>query len=172
MPTIAQTYEPAVSLDKLKPDPANPNEGDVGAISQSIEENGFYGAVIAAKDGTIVAGEHRWRAAAAVGETTVPVLRLKVSAAQARKILLVDNRTAELARRDDVKLAALLREMVEDAGSVDALAGTGYDGDDLDELVARMADNQPPSGFPELNENLPTQHRCPKCGFEWSGQPA
>ena len=28
---------------------------------------------------------------------------------------------------------------------------------------------EPPEEFPPVDEDLPTEHRCPKCGYEWSG---
>lgn len=27
-----------------------------------------------------------------------------------------------------------------------------------------------PDQFPEFDEDIPTQHRCPKCNYEWSGK--
>jgi site-specific DNA-methyltransferase (adenine-specific) len=134
---IAQTYEEAVPLERLTPSPENVNEGDVGAIAESIQTNGFYGSVIAQRSsGTIIAGEHRWRAAQATGGETVPVIWLDVDDEQARRIRLVDNRTTRLGRDDEARLAELLTEL---AATDLGLAGTGYDGDDLDQLLADVA---------------------------------
>ena len=65
---LADGYEldPAVPLGDLRPHPKNPNQGDVGAIVESIETVGFYGTVTAQKPrngrkhGRILAGEHRY----------------------------------------------------------------------------------------------------------------
>jgi hypothetical protein len=136
---IAQTYEEAVPLERLTPSPENINEGDVGAIAESIQTNGFYGSVIAQRSsGTIIAGEHRWRAAQATGGETVPVIWLDVDDEQARRIRLVDNRTTRLGRDDEARLAELLTEL---AATDLGLAGTGYDGDDLDQLLADTIDS-------------------------------
>jgi hypothetical protein len=27
-----------------------------------------------------------------------------------------------------------------------------------------------PSEFPEADEDIETEHQCPKCGYEWSGK--
>ncbi|GAA3995316.1 hypothetical protein GCM10022631_01890 [Deinococcus rubellus] len=59
----------------------------------------------------------------------------------ALKILLVDNRTAELGQRDEEAVAALLQEML---GSGDGLIGTGYDAGDLDQLLASLQGDAPP----------------------------
>lgn len=61
---INQSTE-TVALDALRPHPRNPRQGNIGAIHDSITANGFYGQVVAQKStGFILAGNHRWRAAA------------------------------------------------------------------------------------------------------------
>jgi hypothetical protein len=30
-------------------------------------------------------------------------------------------------------------------------------------------DDSPPEEFKSYDENLATEHTCPKCGYEWSG---
>jgi hypothetical protein len=42
MKLLNQKYEEAVLISTLIPHPQNPNKGDVSAISESIEANGFY----------------------------------------------------------------------------------------------------------------------------------
>ena len=37
-------------------------------------------------------------------------------------------------------------------------------------VAARDADEpSAPEDFPEVDENVPTEHQCPKCGYRWSG---
>ena len=67
--------------------------------------------------------------------TEVPVYWVDVDDATARRILLADNRTNDLATYDDAVLAELLTALAED----DDLLGSGYDGDDLDDLLADIA---------------------------------
>jgi DNA modification methylase len=123
-------------LDDLTPHPANPRQGDVGAIHQSIEANGFYGAVIVQKStGYVLAGNHRMQAAAHAGATSLPVIEVDVDDATATRILLADNRTNDVATYDQDALAGLLKSLAEDGG----LAGSGYDGDDVDALLADIA---------------------------------
>lgn len=124
------------SLDAVRPHPRNPRQGDVGAISVSINENGFYGAIIAQRStGYILAGNHRYQAAIAAGADRIPVQWVDVDDAHALRILLADNRTNDVASYDDAALAELLTELAEDGG----LTGTGYDGDDLDQLLNDLA---------------------------------
>lgn len=123
-------------VDELTPHPSNPRQGDVGAIHGSIEANGFYGALVVQKStGYILAGNHRLQAAVHAGATSVPVIEVDVDDETATRILLADNRTNDLASYDEDALAALLTGLAE-AGGLD---GTGYDGDDVDRLLADVA---------------------------------
>ena len=126
----------SVALGKLKPHPRNPRQGDVGAIHQSIEANGFYGAVVAQKStGHVLAGNHRLLAAKHTNAEEIPVMWVDVDDATALRILLADNRTNDLASYDDGALAELLTSIMQDEGTLD---GTGYDGDALDQLLADL----------------------------------
>src|SRR5690606_1183211 len=129
-----------VSLDKLRPHPKNPRQGDVGAIHESIEHNGFYGVVVAQRStGYILAGNHRYMAAEHAGATAIPVAWVDVDDDAALRILLADNRTNDLASYDDHALAELLQGLMTETGTLD---GTGYDGDVLDELLAELGIGQ------------------------------
>ncbi len=153
-----------VAIDAIKPHPRNPREGDVGAIHTSIDTNGFYGRVIAQKStGFILAGNHRWQAMHQAGATEIPVEWIDVDDDHALRILLADNRTNDLASYNDDELASILQELADETGT---LAGTGYDGDDLDEMLNefKVPDANQPIDEKEL-EN--TQHECPSCGFKW-----
>ena len=133
MPEIINRTEETVQTDDIKPHPANPNDGDVAAIAESIRQNGFYGRIVVRDStGKILAGEHRWRAAQEVGLTEVPIERVECDDETAMRILLADNRTAEKAERDQDQLADLLEHL---DTTDDRLDGTGYSGDDLDALL-------------------------------------
>lgn len=135
----SQEYAQA-KLGELKPHPRNPRQGDVGAIYQSIEANGFYGAIVAQRStGYILAGNHRYKAAAEAGAKTVPVIWVDVDDETAVRVLLADNRTNDLASYDNAVLADILAELASGPG----LEGTGYDGDDLDQLLTDLAGDEP-----------------------------
>lgn len=91
----------SVALSSLKPHPKNPRQGDVGAIYESIEANGFYGAVVAQKStGHVLAGNHRMLAAQHAGAGSVPVVWVDVDDETALRIPLADNRTNDVASYD------------------------------------------------------------------------
>lgn len=131
--------------------PDNPRQGDIGAIVTSIERNGWFGTLVAHKETRqVLAGNHRLQAAIALDMETVPVYWVDVDAAEAKRILLADNRTSDLATWDDSILVGLL----EDLANSDALLGSGYDGDDLDALLFEAQLNE--SSLGNLLEDVPT----------------
>jgi len=91
--------------------------------------------VVQESTGHILAGNHRWKAAGDAGLATVPVFYLDVDDDAARRILLVDNRSSDLAANRIPELAALLASLAE---SPRGLAGTGFDGDALDDLLVTL----------------------------------
>ncbi len=150
-------------MDRLQAHPLNANEGDRRVIAESIEENGFYGAVYAHEaTGYIIAGNHRWEQAKLAGAETIPVIWLDVDEKRAGKILAVDNRAARLGRDDSAKLAALLESFDGD------FVGTGYVETDLSSLLAKLRP-EPPESFPSYGSDIATEHECPRCGYAWSG---
>jgi hypothetical protein len=139
-PRTAGDYE-QVPVDRLSAHPENPRRGNVDAIVASIEANGFYGAVVAQRStGYVLVGNHRWQAAQRVGMKTVPVVWVDVDEDRARRILLVDNRSNDIAGWDDDALAALLDEL---AITGDALAGTGFGADELLDIAATLERKRP-----------------------------
>ncbi|MHC9804712.1 ParB N-terminal domain-containing protein [Corynebacterium diphtheriae] len=117
----------------------NARRGDVEAIMGSIVANGVYRPIYVNK-GTytgrpleVLAGNHTLEAMRRLAEQnpedprwqTVDVWEVDVDDQRAAKIVLADNRTAELGDYDHDALVALLETVDDD------LDGTGYDYDDL-----------------------------------------
>ena len=144
----SKTPTEMVAVTKLTIHPNNPRQGDIGAIVESIDKNGWYGTLVAQRTtGRVLAGNHRLQAAQALGMTEVPVYWVDVDDEEAQRILLADNRTSDLASYDDNILADLLKDMVINGAG---LEGTGYDGDDLDDLLADISVVDKPE--PEMTE--------------------
>ncbi len=149
-----------VPIARLKQHERNVNSGDFGAIHESIEANGFFGALVVQRSTQkILAGNHRYAAAKQLGYTELPVTWVDVSDDAALRILLADNRTARLGHDEPNALAELLAEL---AGTDKGLIGTGYDGDALDQLLSELAGG-PQSGLladadpDDVPENVPTR---------------
>lgn len=125
MKQITQEYDPAIPLEMLEEHPENPNRGDDKSVKESVDANGFYGAILIQKSsGRIIGGHTRYRVAVKEGSETIPGIWLDVNDAQARKIMLADNRTRDLAFYDDAALLDSLSKILEADGT---LVGTGYD---------------------------------------------
>jgi ParB/Sulfiredoxin domain len=151
--TYEQTYRIA-DLSELTEHPENPRQGDVGLIITSIEQNGWYGALEVQKStGYVISGNHRLKAVRQLGWQRVPIIEKDVDDDTALAILLVDNRSADVASYDDPKLLELLQRFAEE----ERLIRTGYDGDDLDDLIAAMQENDPDGNVmrdPSIQERL------------------
>jgi ParB-like chromosome segregation protein Spo0J len=166
---LQQQEYAVVPIASLRPHPANPRRGNVGAIAQSIAANGFYGAVVAQRSsGHILAGKHRWEAAQAEGLQAIPVFWIDCDDATARRILSADNRVSDLAGYDDEGLARLLTEIRAEAGTLD---GTGYDEKAFESLIrqagnAAIAALEDGSQSEEPGEAPAEQDEavCPACG--------
>lgn len=106
----------------LKPYPNNPRKNDkaVDAVAASIREFGFKVPIITDKDGVIIAGHTRLKAAEKLGLETVPVIVASdLTEEQAKALRLADNKTAELAEWDP---DLLLKELSEMGGGIDMQA--------------------------------------------------
>lgn len=159
-----------VPIDSISPHPSNPNEGDVGAIVESVGAvGGFYQVIIVQRStGLILAGEHRWRALRAAGSAVAPVVFLDVDDETAVRILVGDNeipRRLSRARVDDLgRLLADLRDQ-----SLAGLSGTGFDDASFSRLLDEIRRSSAPPEFPDAEAKASdTDHLCPRCGYQWS----
>lgn len=126
----------SVAVERLIPHPENPRRGNVDAVVESIRANGFYGALVVQRSTChVLAGNHRLLAATQLGMTKVPVAWVDCDDETARRILVADNRSSDLAVWDDAALAALLRD-IGDSGGLD---GTLFSDDELDRLLRDLA---------------------------------
>lgn len=133
---VNQEYAEAVPVDSLVEHPNNPRKGRLSVITESMRQNGFYGSVIVQRStGYVIVGNHRLRAAREAGIDAVPVTYVDVPDEQATRIMLADNRSNDLAGYGDSELRELLEELaLTDVG----LAGSGFDDDDLADVIARL----------------------------------
>lgn len=159
-----------VDVDEIAPHPENPRRGSVSTITESILEHGQYRPIIVQRaTGWILAGNHTYLAAREAGMTKIAVSYVDVDDAEARRILLVDNRTSDLGTYDTPTLTALLETVRVDYGD---MVGTGYDDaayQDLLRLSTERAIPAAPDEFPAVDPDAMTiAHECPRCGYEWS----
>ena len=150
---VNQDYE-VVPIDTVEPHPQNPRVGDVEAIRASIRANQFYGVcVVQRSTGYILAGSHRWKAAKAEGLAEVPVVWKDVEGPDAIRILLADNRTADLGGYDH----QLLDSLIEGLGELE-IEGSGWDLSELEAIERRREEQQrrdQEAAKDETNDPLP-----------------
>lgn len=122
-----------VDINSVFPYPMNARQGDIGLISESLAKNGQFRPIVVNKiDNSILVGNHTWKAAKMLGWKQIAVTFIEVDDEAAARIVLADNRTADLGSYDHVELAEILQ-------TLPAFEGTGYSGDDLDELMQEVA---------------------------------
>lgn len=125
-----------IPLDSVSQHPRNANNGDVEAIAESIMANGFYNPIIVQRStGYIIAGNHRYAAMLSLGQDQIPAVVLDVDDKTALRVMVADNRTAELAVRDEHELQEILEELTE---TEQGLTGTAYTEDDLSDLEQKL----------------------------------
>lgn len=195
MPPATHVRTDTIPLDQLEPFPGNARRGDVELILSSLKRNGQYRGLVvrAIPDGPLVvlAGNHTMEAlklhgpgacdytathqgeerpcGVCQGEDWTPSARCDVLVCDddtARRINLVDNRANDAGEYDRDALAELLSYLDEDG-----YEGTGY----TDAEVRQLAHAVPPldtgeEEFPAYDEDLPTEYKCPRCEYTWSGK--
>ena len=137
------------NIDDLKPYEKNPRRNDaaVSAVAASIRNYGFKVPIVIDKDGVIVTGHTRYRAAKKLGLEAVPVILADdLTPTQIKEFRLADNKTAELASWDDALLREELLELDADTMSEfgfedillddDSAGGDSQDSEDDDSYSA------------------------------------
>jgi DNA modification methylase len=120
------------NIADVKPYPGNPRQNDdaVDAVAKSLVEFGFRQPIVVDRDGVIVCGHTRYKAAVKLSLEKVPVHVAKdLSPEQIRAYRIADNQTASLATWDYDLLP------IELAGLKDANYDLGLLGFDPDELA-------------------------------------
>ena len=128
-----------VAVDALKPWADNPRKNDaaVDKIAKSIARFGFGAPILARKkNGEVIAGHTRLKAALKLGITDVPVRFLDLSADDAHQLALADNRLAEIAEWDDDALGAILADMNQRGVDV---SDVGFDTAEVNKMISDVS---------------------------------
>lgn len=111
-------------LADIKPYQKNPRKNDkaVAAVANSIREYGFQSPIIVDKDGVIIAGHTRYKAAKRLRLSTVPVIvAAELTPEQAKELRIADNSTGEVAEWDLPVLSAELAQLTFDPAKFGAM---------------------------------------------------
>jgi site-specific DNA-methyltransferase (adenine-specific) len=146
-------------IDQVIPYDKNPrlNDSAVDAVAKSLQEFGWRQPVVVDKDGVIVVGHTRWKAAQKLGMQSVPVhVATELTPAQARVYRIADNATGGIATWDMDLLPVEIKELEVLDFDLDLLGFT-------DEQVADMMAG--PDGEVEEDDAPAVQKQaCPAAG--------
>lgn len=130
--TIAFTRVENVPITQLKGHEKNPRQGNIEVVMESLQTFGQYRPILAnQRNKTIIAGHHTWLAARRLGWTEISVAWVDVDDDTHKRIMLMDNRSADLGTYDDTILAELFRDLGD-------FTATGYDEDEVASILANV----------------------------------
>ena len=101
-------------ISDLHPDPNNPRKNDaaVPGVKESIRMFGFRTPIVIDKEGRIVAGHTRYKAAIELGLKKIPcIVADQLSEKQLKAFQLADNKTGEFAKWDTALLVSELDDL-------------------------------------------------------------
>lgn len=145
---------PTVEIETLRPFDANPRRGNVSRIAESLEHLGQYRPIVVnigsltGRANEVLAGNHTLAAAKSLGWSEIDAHVIDVDDETAKRIVIVDNRTNDLATYDNAELAALL-------DSLPSLDATAWTSEELDALHEQMRGGPlAPEGDADTSEPL------------------
>lgn len=142
-------------LEDIKPYQNNPRKNDdaVYYVANSIKQFGFQVPIVIDRDGVIVAGHTRYKAAERLGLDVVPcVVADNLTPEQIKAYRIADNKVSEFARWD----FELLNEEISDIPTID-MEEFGFFDYDIDwDNVAELTED-------EYKEPEHDMLECPKC---------
>jgi ParB-like chromosome segregation protein Spo0J len=158
-----------MKIEKLKVadlslDPSNVRKHsrrNLDAIKASLRKFGQQKPIVIDAKGIVLAGNGTLTAAQELGWTEISATRTELTGVEATAFAIADNRTAELAEWEDA-LTDVLKSLAEEGFDLNDI---GFSDDDIKDVEEKTA----PGEFAEVDENIETEHNCPKCGYKWSG---
>lgn len=150
-------YNPRVDLQ--------PGDPEYEKIKRSIKEFGFVEPLVWNEhNGVLIGGHQRLKVLVELGHDDVDVSVVNIKDPLREKALNVALNKIS-GDWDEEKLDVLFREL-SDKG-FDVLL-TGFSDEEIKKLTEGIA---PPDAFDQYDKNIETHYQCPKCKYEWSGQP-
>lgn len=163
------------SIKDLKSDHKNARrrtDRSAELIKESLQRYGAARSIVIDEDNRILAGNgtiegakeagiNRIRVIETDGDEVIAVRRTGLTEEQKVGLALADNRTADLSEWD--------QEMLNRLGEQHDIS-LFFSQDDLDGILETEVEALPPEDFDEVDDDITTEHRCPSCGYEWSGK--
>lgn len=142
-------------------------EAQLSALTDVIGEVGWAGACLFnERTNRLVDGHARRKVALDQGARSVPVLIGDWSEADEAKILASLDPLAAMAVADAASLADLLRDVSTGSEALQAMLSKLAESSGV---IPPTGDVSAPEEFGEVNEDIETEHTCPRCSYRWSG---
>lgn len=135
-------------LQWLRPYENNPRNNDkaVESVANSIKEFGFKVPIVATKEGEIINGHTRYKAAKSLGLETVPVIIADdLSEEQIKAFRIADNKVGEIAEWDTELLYAELE-------SIEGLDMTMFGFENVDYSLDDFEESEDPEDAKEFSQ--------------------
>jgi hypothetical protein len=163
------------SINNLKADHKNARkrtDRSADLIKESLERYGAARSIVIDEDNRILAGNGTFEGAKAAGIKNVRIIdtegdeiiairRTGLSEDEKVGLALADNRTSDLSEWDQEMLHRLSEEHDISAW---------FNSDDLEGILESETEQIAPEDFEKVDDDIETEHRCPSCGYEWSGK--
>ena len=164
---IQVIYLPVTELIPSERNARTHSQEQIKQIAASIHAFGWTNPILIDEHRAIIAGHGRLEAAKVAGLAEVPTIALTgLSAAQKRALAIADNKLALNAGWDDELLRLELGELGLEGFDLSLIGFTDLE---LATLLAAPVEPLPPDGFDSYDEDIETEHECPKCGYVFSG---
>lgn len=162
--TFAGCEVVSAKIADIKPYGRNPRKNDnaVEMVAKSIKEFGFRQPIVVDKDGVIIVGHTRYKAAVMLDMTDVPVIYASLTKMQAKQYRIADNKAHEFAIWDEQKLAEELAEITNECGVVEAM---GFSEGEINRLLEEDLGIKPTNFVGDEENSCVT---CPKCGCSFT----
>lgn len=149
-------------ITEIRPYEKNPRKNDkaVDTVANSISQYGFQQPIVVDKQGVIVVGHTRYRAAKKLNLQTVPVVfATDLTDEQVRGYRIMDNRSNQNSAWDDSLLVEELTALIENSNLQDLSYDTGFTESELNKLFKQQE--------PDLEKYLKNEHYKSKQGDLW-----
>jgi hypothetical protein len=157
-----------VRANEIRPNPHNWRvhpEAQSAALQGVLEDIGFADAVIAREtpDGLELVDGHLRQEL--LQDDLIPVLVVDINEEEAKRMLVTLDPLAAMAETNHAALESLIDSLHFENEAVIAML------EDLSsERLIPLPEADSPAQFPSYGDDIATEHRCPQCGYEWSGQ--
>lgn len=161
-----------VQIDDIQPHPRNPrlhNEENLNAIAASLKEFGQRTPIVVwSKRNLVIKGCGTWQAAKDVlGWRKIDIVRAdSLTEKQALAYAIADNKTTDMSEFDYDMVSEIVGDIAKSDVNIESL---GFSTLELDVLLEVDSPVDSPDEFASYDDGIEVEHRCPKCGYEWSG---